>query len=71
MKTVRKKTFSQRSHIETISSKEIVAIIPAAGKPTNHIIPNNNQPDTMLPINGKPVIAHIIDDLLERKINRV
>ena len=75
MEATRQKTLPQRTRLQpreaAVLTKEIVAIIPAAGKPTNHIVPNNNQPDTMLPINGKPVIAHIIDDLLERKVTRV
>lgn len=52
----------------TDSRKHIVAIIPAAGKPTNRIVPNTALPDTMTPIAGKPVIGHILDDLMERKI---
>jgi dTDP-glucose pyrophosphorylase len=47
-----------------------LAIIPAAGIPTNKLNINSNTPDTMLPINGKPVIGHILDDLLARKIYR-
>lgn len=47
----------------------ITAIIPAAGKPTNKILTHTNLPDTMLPINGKPVIGYILDDLLARHIN--
>ncbi len=46
-----------------------IAIIPAAGKPTNKILTHTNLPDTMLPINGKPVIGYILDDLLARTIN--
>lgn len=44
------------------------AIIPAAGKPTNQILAHTNLPDTMLPINGKPVIGYILDNLLLRGI---
>lgn len=47
---------------------KITAIIPAAGRPTNKIIFNNNLPDAMLPINGKPVIGYILEDLMSRKI---
>lgn len=50
---------------------DITAIIPAAGQPTNKIIFNNNLPDAMIPINGKPVIGYIIEDLLERRINNI
>ena len=46
----------------------ITAIIPAAGKPTNKILSHTNLPDTMLPINGKPVIGYILEDLLSRNI---
>src|SRR3989338_9564572 len=49
----------------------ITAIIPAAGQPTNKIIFNNSLPDAMIPINGKPVIGYIIEDLLNRKISDV
>ncbi|MBI5003532.1 phosphotransferase [Candidatus Kaiserbacteria bacterium] len=48
--------------------RTITAIIPAAGKPTNRILQNSNLPDTMIPINGKPVIGYILEDLLSRKI---
>jgi len=50
---------------------DITAIIPAAGRPTNKIIFNNSLPDAMIPINGKPVIGYIIEDLMERKINDI
>lgn len=46
----------------------ITAIIPAAGKSHNQILPDSNLPDAMTPINGKPVIAYEIEDLLERGI---
>lgn len=49
----------------------VTAIVPAAGRPTNKIIFNNNLPDTMLPINGKPVIGYIIEDLLDRGIKNI
>jgi dTDP-glucose pyrophosphorylase len=48
----------------------ITAIIPAAGKPSNIILHDSNLPDTMLPINGKPVIGYILEDLLERNITK-
>jgi len=48
--------------------KDIHVIIPAAGKPTNKIISNTTLPDTMLPINGKPVIGYILENLIERGI---
>ncbi len=51
-----------------MSAERLVAIIPAAGKPTNKILTHTNLPDTMLPINGKPVIGYILDDLLQRNI---
>ncbi len=50
--------------------QNIIAIIPASGKPTNKIMNNSNLPDTMLPINGKPVIGYIIEDLLKRSIKK-
>lgn len=45
-----------------------VAIIPAAGRPSNRILSNSILPDAMIPINGKPVIGYILEDLLERGI---
>jgi len=48
---------------------KIIAIIPAAWKPTNTINASyNNLPDCMIPINSKPVIWHILDDLISRDI---
>lgn len=49
----------------------ISVVIPAAGKPTNTILTNSSLSDTMIPINGKPIIAHIIDDLLRRSITSI
>lgn len=50
----------------------ILSIIPLAWKPTNSIHASyNNLPDGMIPINSKPVIGHILDDLIEREINDV
>lgn len=47
----------------------ILTIIPLAWKPTNSIHASyNNLPDGMIPINSKPVIGHILDDLIERWI---
>ncbi len=46
----------------------ITAIIPAGGKPTNTILRHTTLPDAMLPINGKPVIGYILEDLLDRNI---
>lgn len=51
--------------------RNITAVIPAAGKPTNKIIGHSNMPDTMLPINGKPVIGYIIEDLISRGIKNI
>ncbi len=48
----------------------ITAIIPAAGKPTNPILTNSSLPDAMIPINGKPVIGYILEDLLSRNITK-
>jgi len=50
------------------SSNSIAAIIPAAGKPSNRILAHSALPDTMIPINGKPVIGYILEDLLARGI---
>jgi dTDP-glucose pyrophosphorylase len=47
------------------------AIIPASGKPTNKILPNSGLSDIMIPINGKPVIGYIVDDLLARGITDI
>ena len=47
------------------------AIIPAAGRSVNEILAHTNLPDTMLPINGKPVIGYIIEDLIARNITQV
>ncbi|OIO19905.1 MAG: hypothetical protein COY69_00045 [Candidatus Magasanikbacteria bacterium CG_4_10_14_0_8_um_filter_32_14] len=51
--------------------KNVVAVIPASGKPTNKIQIGTDTPDTMLPINGKPVIGYIFDDLLGRGITQM
>lgn len=53
---------------KSVNHKQIFAIIPAAGKPSNLIIQHSTLPDTMLPINGKPVIGYILEDLLSRGI---
>ena len=50
----------------------ILCIIPAAGNPTNTIQASYNKlSDCMIPINSKPVISHILDDLLQRGIDNV
>ncbi len=51
-------------------TSSITAIIPAGGRPTNKIISNTTLPDAMLPINGKPVVGYILEDLLSRQINK-
>ncbi len=51
--------------------RDIHAIIPAAGSPTNKIISNVSLPDTMIPINGQPVIGYIIEDLFQRNITHI
>ncbi len=53
------------------NNKDIHVIIPAAGKPTNKIISHTTLPDTMLPINGKPVIGYILENLIDRGICNV
>ncbi len=53
-----------------MSASNIITIIPAAGKPTNRVMVNSNLPDAMLPINGKPVIGYIIEDILARGITK-
>ena len=55
---------------QVIEKKSIVTIIPAAGKATNLLSSDSKLPDTMLPINGKPVIGYILEDLLERDIEQ-
>jgi len=55
------------TNIDTAPTK-IFAIVPAAGVSTNGIMQNSSLPDAMLPINGKPVIGYIVEDLLERGI---
>lgn len=50
-------------------SQLVVAIIPAAGICNNKLNIHSDSPDTMLPLNGKPVIGHILDDLLSRQIH--
>lgn len=47
---------------------EIHAIIPAAGKSINAVLTRSGLPDTMVPINGSPIISYIIADLILRKI---
>lgn len=52
--------------------KNILTIIPLAWKPTNSIHASySNLPDGMIPINSKPVIWHILDDLIERKLQNI
>lgn len=46
----------------------ITAIIPAAGQHKNILMIDTNLPNAMIPINGKPIIGHIINDLFSRKI---
>lgn len=53
-----------------LKKKSIVTIIPAAGKPTNLLSSDSKLPDAMLPINGKPVIGYILENLLERDIEQ-
>lgn len=53
-----------------MENSPIIAIIPAGGPSTNKILRHTNLPDTMLPINGKPVIGYILENLLERDISR-
>lgn len=52
----------------TNNHKDIHAVIPAAGVAKNKIMFQAHLPDTMTPINGKPVIGYILDDLLIRDI---
>ena len=47
------------------------AIILAAKSSANPFFQSSSLPDTMLTINGKPVLAHILQDLSERGIKRV
>ena len=69
----RNKKLNNIGMVSTTKDKnlDITAIIPAAGHPTNKIIFNNNLPDAMLPINGKPVIGYIIEDLISRLIENI
>src|SRR3989337_1464107 len=53
------------------SRNKIVAIIPAGGMPNNILTQSGNLPDAMVPINCKPVIGYIIEDLIERGIRKV
>lgn len=47
--------------------RNILTIVPAAGKPNNRVYPSySSLPDCMIAVNGKPVIGHILDDILER-----
>ncbi len=71
MLTPRTQTKTTTTHPKKKLGGPILAIIPAAGTPTNKIIPHRHLPDTMLPINGKPVIGHIIDDLIGRGITDI
>lgn len=50
---------------------DVVAVIPAAGRAHNKVMVNSNLPDAMTPINGKPVIGYIIEDLFERNIYEI
>lgn len=49
---------------------KIVSIIPAAGRPNNSILEHSSLPDTMIPINGKPVLGYILEDIIERGIKK-
>ncbi len=55
----------------SLKHKNITALIPAAGKAKNKIMLNSNLPDAMTPINGKPVIGYIVEDLLARNITDI
>ncbi len=50
--------------------ENILAIVPAAWRPNNTIFPSySNLPDCMIPINSKPVIWYILEDLVNRWIS--
>lgn len=53
------------------SKSAIHAIVPAAGTAKNMVLAHAHLPDAMTPINGKPVIGYILDDLLERRIRSI
>lgn len=46
----------------------IHVVIPAAGTAKNKVMLHSQMPDAMTPINGKPVIGYILDDLLDRHV---
>jgi dTDP-glucose pyrophosphorylase len=51
---------------------KILAVIPAAWIPNNKIFPSYSiLPDCMIPINSKPVIGHILDNLIQRDIRDI
>lgn len=49
----------------------LIGIIPAAGLPINNILSNSSLPNCMVPINGKPVIGYIVEDLIQRGVSKI
>lgn len=49
-------------HLQTISSREETLVIMAGGKGTRLLPLTKDTPKPMLPINGKPLLEHIIDN---------
>ncbi|PLW79485.1 hypothetical protein C0585_07585 [Candidatus Woesearchaeota archaeon] len=50
-------------------NKKLIAIIPGAGKPKNPLFPNVY--DLMIPLNGKPTINYILEELENKEIDQV
>ena len=49
--------------------KNIKAVIPVAGMGSNLRPHTHTQPKALVPVAGKPILAHIIDSLIEVKIS--
>ena len=54
-----------------VNNTNLIGIIPAAGLPINNILSNSSLPNCMVPINGKPVIGYIVEDLILRGVSKI
>jgi glucose-1-phosphate thymidylyltransferase len=69
MQVKRKKfTKTPAKHAKCISSHQMKAVIPVAGIGTRLRPHTHTQPKALIPIAGKPILAHIIESLIEAGI---
>ncbi|MGD8779523.1 MAG: sugar phosphate nucleotidyltransferase [Ignavibacteria bacterium] len=56
----------------SIATEQIDVIIPAAGPITEQILPiSSGIPTSMVPVNGKPIIGWILDELVSQKLTKI